>query len=52
MLPDVAMFEIFENDLWMNSLLVKLHDLIYNFLKNFARTLTMKSRALFNISLS
>ena len=27
MLPDVAMFEIFENDLWMNSFLVKLHDL-------------------------
>ena len=27
MLPGVAMFEIFENDLWMNSFLVKLHDL-------------------------
>ena len=26
MLPGVAMFEIFENDLWVNSFLVKLHD--------------------------
>ena len=33
MLPDVATFEIFENDLWMNSFLVKLHDFILTFLK-------------------
>ena len=27
MLPGAAMFEIFKKDLWMNSFLVKLHDL-------------------------
>ena len=27
MLPGAAMFETFKNDLWMNSFLVKLHDL-------------------------